>query len=217
MNCVKENLLLYAVTDRTWLPEPGIEALAGQVEQALRGGVTMLQLREKELPQEEFLREAYVIKALCDRHGVPLIINDNVEIALAVDAAGVHLGLSDTGITKARALLGQKKIIGASARTVERAVLAEEKGADYLGVGAVFSTGTKRDAKTIDRETLVMICQAVSIPVAAIGGITADNVAQLAGSGVDGIAVVSAIFAQADIGASARSLREAVENILGTP
>ncbi len=214
MNCRRDDVRLYALTDRAWLPEPTVEALAGQVEQALRGGVTMLQLREKDLREEEFLREADVIRALCDRYGVPLIINDSVSIARRVDAAGVHLGQSDAGIREARSALGPKKIIGASARTVPQAIRAREEGADYLGVGAVFATDTKRDARRIDRETLEEICRAVSIPVVAIGGITADNVDTLAGSGIAGIAVIRAIFARADIEAAVRELRERTRELL---
>ncbi len=210
MNCRKEDMLLYAVTDRSWL---GGETLAEQVERALEGGVTLLQLREKALDEEAFLREAVRIKNLCDRYKVPLIINDNVQIAQEI-GAGVHLGSADMNPAAAREILGPERIIGVSARTVESAMLAQEQGADYLGVGAVFPTGTKQDAKTIDREMLRMICQNVFIPVVAIGGITEDNVRKLAGSGVAGIAVVSAIFAQKDIEAAAGRLRRLEEEYI---
>ncbi len=214
MVCKREDLLLYAVTDRAWLKEPTIEALAEQVEEVLRGGATMVQLREKNLPEEEFLREAYAIRALCGRYGIPLIINDNVEIARTVDAAGVHLGQSDTVAAEARFVLGPEKIIGISAGTLQQALSAEAQGADYLGVGAVFPTGTKRDAVEVERETLCEICRAVAIPVVAIGGITADNVTELAGSGIAGIAVVSALFAQPDSEAAACGLRRIAKRII---
>ncbi|MCD8366368.1 MAG: thiamine phosphate synthase, partial [Clostridiales bacterium] len=171
MNCRKEDMLLYAVTDRSWI---GDGTLSDQAEQALRGGVTLLQLREKMLSGESFFQEAVKIKGLCDRYGIPLIINDNVEIAKKTGAAGVHVGQKDMEAGTVRSILGPDKIIGVSARTVEQAVRAEQQGADYLGVGAVFSTGTKQDAKNISIETLKEICQAVSIPVVAIGGITKD-------------------------------------------
>ncbi len=206
--------MLYAVTDRTWLENPGAKELASQVEQALRGGVTMVQLREKELDEDELLREAFAVKEVCDRYGVPLIINDNIGIALEVDAAGVHLGQSDEDVARAREVLGPEKIIGVSARTVEQARQAQSRGADYLGTGAVFPTGTKRDAEVIGRDTLTEICRSVSIPVAAIGGITADNVRELAGSGISGIAVISAIFAQDDTRAAAALLRQLAEDII---
>lgn len=205
MNCRKENLLLYAVTDRSWLNG---RTLYEQAEEALQGGVTMLQLREKKMPEPEFLKEAERMKALCARYQVPLIINDNVELACRVDADGVHVGQKDTDVLTARRILGPDKIIGVSARTVEQALLAQEQGADYLGVGAVFPTGTKQDAQVISYERLRSICEAVSIPVAAIGGITRDNLGSLSGSGISGIAVVSAVFAQSDIRQAVRELRE---------
>lgn len=206
----RDNLLLYAVTDRSWLNG---ETLAAQVEKALRGGATLVQLREKELDPESFLAEAREIKELCHRFGVPLIINDNVAIAAAVDADGVHVGQSDREAGEARAELGPDKIIGVSVRTVEQAVRAQERGADYLGAGAVFPTGTKTDASGISMETLRDICRAVTIPVAAIGGIHEENIGLLAGSGISGIAVVSAIFAQPDIEQAAARLKEAVEGL----
>ncbi len=211
MNCSKEDMLLYALTDRRWLSG---QTLAAQVEKALNGGVTLLQLREKTLGEDAFYREAIEIKRLCDRYGVPLIINDNVQIAKKAGAAGVHLGRGDSTLEEAREVLGPERIIGASARTVEQALDAERKGADYLGVGSVFPTGTKKDAETIKRETLQAICAAVSIPVVAIGGITADNLEEVAGTGIAGIAVISAIFAQEDIEAAASHLRRLVEGII---
>lgn len=196
MNCKKEDLLLYAVTDRSWLNG---ESLYSQVEKALRGGATFIQLREKELDEDQFLKEAIEIKELCKRYHVPFVINDNVMIADKVDADGVHVGQSDMEAGNVRAKLGPNKIIGVSAQTVEQALLAEKCGADYLGVGAVFPTGTKLDAVEVSYDTLKAICNAVHIPVVAIGGITGDNIIELKGSGVSGIAVVSAIFASKDI------------------
>lgn len=204
MKCKKEDLLLYAVTDRSWL---GTETLYEQVEKALKGGSTFIQLREKNLDQVHFLKEAKEIKALCDTYRVPFVINDNVEIALAMNADGVHVGQSDMEAGNVRTQLGEDKIIGVSAQTVEQAVLAESRGADYLGVGAVFPTGSKDDADDVSRETLKAICDAVKIPVIAIGGISADNVAELMGSGICGVAVISAIFAQKDIEAATRQLK----------
>ena len=207
MKCDKKDLLLYAVTDRRWL---GGRRLADQVEEALKGGVTFVQLREKDLDEERFLEEAREIKKLCGRYGVPFVINDNVDIAQAVDADGVHVGQSDMEAGDVRARLGQDKIIGVSAQTVEQALLAESRGADYLGVGAVFATGSKADASEVDHETVKAICQAVHIPVIAIGGITGENVGALTGTGVCGVAVISAIFAQEDVEEGTRKLKEAV-------
>lgn len=207
----KKDMCLYAVTDRSWLQE---EALYQQVEKALQGGVSIVQLREKHLGKEEFLDEARQIKKLCAQYQVPFIINDSVEIALAADADGVHVGQSDMEVGEVRKRMGEDKIIGVSARTVRQALLAQESGADYLGVGAMFPTLTKGDAKNLSKETLQEICQAVEIPVVAIGGITAQNVDALKGCGMDGIAVVSAIFAQEDITKAAKELREKVERIV---
>ena len=201
MSCVnreqlKKDLLLYAVTDRSWLGE---ETLYEQVEKALKGGATFIQLREKELDEEHFLEEAIALKELCHKYHVPFVINDNVKIAKKMDADGVHVGQSDMEADDVRKILGDDKILGVSAQTVEQAVLAEKMGADYLGVGAVFSTSTKKDASAISKERVKAICEAVHIPVIAIGGITADNILTLKGSGICGIAVVSAIFAAKDI------------------
>lgn len=207
MKCDKKDLLLYAVTDRRWL---GGRRLVDRVEEALKGGVTFVQLREKDLDEERFLEEAKEIKELCRRYQVPFVINDNVDIAQAVDADGVHVGQSDMEAGDVRARLGQDKIIGVSAQTVEQALLAESRGADYLGVGAVFATGSKADASEVDHETVKAICQAVHIPVIAIGGIIRENVGALAGTGVCGAAVISAIFAQEDVEEKTRKLKEAV-------
>lgn len=212
MRCAKEDLLLYGVTDRSWLKE---ETLYQQVEKALKGGATFIQLREKKLDQESFLNEAKELKELCRKYKVPFVINDNVEIALAIDADGVHVGQSDMEALDVRKRLGEDKIIGVSAQTVEQALLAEEHGADYLGVGAVFPTGSKDDADDVSRDTLKAICDAVSIPVIAIGGISEKNVAELSGSGICGIAVISAIFARPDIESAARELRERTLAMLG--
>ena len=205
------SLLLYAVTDRSWLGE---ETLYSQVEKALKGGATMIQLREKDLSEEAFLDEARSIKELCGRYGVPFLINDSVEIAAAVDADGVHVGQSDMEAGAVREKLGPDKILGVSARTVEQALLAQERGADYLGVGAVFATGSKADAAELPHETLKAICEAVSIPVVAIGGITAENISQLKGTGICGVAVISAIYAQNNIKEAAEELKEAVDKIV---
>ena len=196
MSLDKNSLLLYAVTDRHWLNGA---SLYEQVEQAIEGGASFVQLREKELGQEAFLQEAIEIQKLCRKYRVPFVINDNVEIARSIDADGVHVGQSDMEAGNVRALIGEDKILGVSAQTVEQAVLAEKRGADYLGVGAVFHTGSKADASEVSFETLKAICEAVKIPVIAIGGISRDNVLSLGGSGICGIAVISAIFAQKDI------------------
>ena len=207
----KEDLLLYAVTDRTWLNG---DTLYNQVEKALKGGATFIQLREKNLGKAEFLEEAKEIKQLCAKYNVPFVINDNVEIAKEIDADGVHVGQDDMEALDVRAVLGKDKIIGVSAHSVEEALFAQEHGADYLGVGAVFHTGTKSDATDLSRETLKAICDAVDIPVIAIGGISADNVLELSGNGLSGIAVISAIFAQKDIEAAARNLSELTKEMI---
>ena len=180
MKCAEQDLLLYAVTDRHWLNG---RSLRDVVEESLRGGVTMLQLREKSLAEPAFLAEARELQALCRDYHVPFIVNDNVDIALAMDADGVHVGQSDMEALDVRRKLGPDKIIGVSAQTVEQALLAEKHGADYLGVGAVFPTGSKDDADDVSYDTLQAICRAVSIPVVAIGGISLGNVSQLSGSG----------------------------------
>ena len=205
MNCRPEDMLLYAVTDRAWLNGATLES---QVEKALKGGATFVQLREKELDEELFLEEAKKIKKLCAEYHVPFVINDNVDIALKIDADGVHVGQSDMETGKVREKLGPDKIIGVSCKNVEQALLAKKHGADYLGVGAVFHTGSKADAEDVSHETLTAICNAVKIPVIAIGGITRDNVTELSGSGICGIAVISAIFAQKDIVSATKDLKE---------
>lgn len=211
MHFDRNSLLLYAVTDRAWLGE---ETLSRQVEKALMGGATFIQLREKQLDQEHFLKEAIEIQALCRLHGVPFVINDNVQIALQMNADGVHVGQSDMEAGDVRKLLGPDKIIGVSAQTVEQAVLAQERGADYLGVGAVFPTTSKNDAAEVSHETLKAICRAVDIPVVAIGGINRCNVRQLRGSGIAGIAVISAIFAQKEITLATAQLKADTREML---
>ena len=212
MNCTKEELLLYAVTDRSWLHG---RTLKEQVKEALDGGVTFLQLREKQIDSELFLQEAQELKELCKQYQVPFVINDDVELALKVDADGVHVGQSDMEAGDVRKKLGKDKIIGVSAQTVEQAVMAEKHGADYLGVGAVFPTSSKDDAQEVDYETLKAICQAVQIPVIAIGGINAQNVDGLKGSGICGVAVISAIFAQEDIKEAAKELKNRTKEATG--
>ena len=213
MNCDKEKLLLYAVTDRAWT---GKMSLAQQVEAALQNGATCVQLREKELDEEQFLAEALEIRALCRSYGVPFIVNDNVDIAIRCAADGVHVGQEDMKAEDVRRRVGENMIIGVSAHTVEEAHRAVENGADYLGVGAVFSTATKTNVGNMPFETLREICHAVEIPVVAIGGISKTNIMQLSGSGVDGVAVVSAIFAAEDPGsAAAEMLKLAREMVKG--
>lgn len=192
----KSQLLLYGVTDRAW---SGKKSLTEQVEEALRAGVTMLQIREKDMPEQEFRQEIMRMKTLTDRYHVPLIVNDDVESALCCGADGVHVGQCDMEAGDARMLLGPDKILGVTVKTPEQAVIAQAGGADYLGAGAVFGSSTKTDAKYMDFETLKAICQAVTIPVVAIGGINENNMLELKGSGVYGAAVVSAIFAQKEI------------------
>ena len=199
-----EQLRLYAVTDRAWAADE--DAFLAQVEDAVDGGATFVQLREKHLNDEAFLAEAERFVALCRRKGVVSIINDNVGIAAKTGADGVHVGQEDLAAGRVRQLLGPDKIIGVSAHTVEEALAAQAAGADYLGTGAAFVTGTKTDAKPISRETIRAICAAVDIPVVAIGGITRDNILELKGCGLDGVAVVSALFAQKDVKAAAEEL-----------
>lgn len=192
----KKTLLLYAITDRSWL---GGQTLYEQVEQALQGGATFLQLREKHLDDDAFLQLAHEIKVLTDRFRIPFVINDNVDVAIACNADGVHVGQTDMYSQNVRQKIGPDKILGVSTQTVEQAMEAEKNGADYLGVGAMFATDTKEGATLVTVERLKEICRAVSIPVVAIGGINASNVLRLKGSGIAGISVISAIFAQPDI------------------
>ena len=181
MKCDKKDLLLYGVTDRSWLGE---RTLYSAVEQSILGGVTMVQLREKDLEKEEFQKEARQIQELCKKHQVPFLINDNVELAVEIEADGVHVGQHDMEAGEVRRKIGPDKILGVSAQTVEQALKAQAAGADYLGVGAVFPTGTKDDADAVSLDTLKAICQAVDIPVVAIGGIKESNIQALKGSGI---------------------------------
>ncbi len=207
-----ESLLLYAVTDRHWLGE---RSLYDVVRESLDGGVTFLQLREKDLDDANFYEEAVRLQQMAAEYGIPFVVNDNVDIALRMNADGVHVGQSDMEAGDVRALIGPDKILGVSAQTVEQAVLAESRGADYLGVGAVFPTGSKDDADSVSLETLKAICEAVTIPVVAIGGITGDNTPKLAGSGICGIAVISAIYGSQDIYAATVSLKKTAEEMVG--
>ena len=210
-NFNRDSLRLYAVTDHSWLGE---QTLCEQVEEALRGGATMVQIREKELDEADFEDEAREIQKLCRKYQVPLIINDNVALAKRVDADGVHIGQSDMEMKNARELLGEDKIIGVTDKTIAQAKAAEAAGADYLGSGAVFGSSTKLDAKPMEHALFQEICESVAIPVVAIGGITADNVMQLKGRGMAGVAVVSGIFACKDIEAGTRRLRELVDSCM---
>jgi thiamine-phosphate pyrophosphorylase len=207
----KNTMLLYAVTDRSWAAKVTLEE---QVEQALKSGVTFLQLREKDLTQEDFLEEAKRIQKLAKKYNIPFVINDNVDIALKSNADGVHVGQKDMEAVRAREILGKDKIIGVSVQTVEQAILAQSQGADYLGVGAVFVTATKQDAKAVSFDTLKEICQSVSIPVVAIGGIGQHNILELRGSKIQGVAVVSAIFASEDIENATKELLMKAKDIV---
>ncbi len=211
MKCDKKDLLLYAVTDRRWLKG---ETLFQQVEKALQGGATFIQLREKNFDFHHFMEEALPIQRLCKEYSVPFVINDNVEVAVAIDADGVHVGQGDMNAAEVRMKLGDNKILGVSAQTVEQAMAAEKAGADYLGVGAVFSTGSKADAEWVSMDVLKGICDAVTIPVIAIGGIQKNNVMQLSGSGICGIAVISAIFAQSDIQKATAELKKLTQEMV---
>lgn len=205
-------MLLYAVTDRAWV---GTKSLYEQVKEALENGVTCVQLREKELNESDFLKEAKQISALCKEYKVPFIVNDNVNIAIACKADGIHIGQEDMELTNVRKLVGEDMIIGVSAHTVEEAIKAQEGGADYIGIGAVFATSTKTDVDVLSFETLKSICEAVDIPTVAIGGIKKDNICKLKGSGIDGVAVVSAIFAAKDIATATKELLLEVKKAVG--
>ena len=204
MKVSKESMRLYAVTDRMWL---GNKSFIDQVEDSIKGGVTFVQIREKMIPFDAYVTLGKEIKEVTDKYNVPLVMNDDVEVAIACGADGVHVGQQDMEASDVRVKIGKDMILGVSVQTVQQAIRAEEKGADYLGVGAVFSTSTKLDADAVNYETLKAICNAVSIPVVAIGGIAKETIMKLKGSGIDGVAVVSAIFAQDDIYAASRELR----------
>ena len=211
MKCDNHTMLLYAVTDRAWVGE---QTLYQQVESALKGGATCVQLREKHLDDADFLQEAIQIHGLCQQYGVPLFINDNVEVAIQCHAEGVHVGQEDMNAAQVRQRVGDGMMIGVSAHNVEEARRAVAQGADCLGVGAVFATHTKTDVSQMSRQTLLDICNAVDVPVVAIGGIHKDNILELKGSGVDGVALVSAIFGAEDIEAQCRELRALSEQII---
>lgn len=210
MKITNEMMRLYAVTDRGWLRN---RTLFEQVEQALAGGATLVQLREKELEETAFLREAVDMAKLCHRYGVPLLINDNVDIARRSGADGVHVGQDDMEASAVRGVLGSGMIVGVTAKTVVQALCAQDAGADYLGSGAVFGSTTKHNARPMTKELLKSICNAVEIPVVAIGGINRDNIQELAGTDISGVAVVSGIFAAEDIERECRYLRSAAERI----
>ena len=212
-----DDLLLYAITDRAWINVPPDasepqrrEAICAQVSQAIAGGATIIQMREKHLNDWDMVDEADALRKICNEAGVPFIVNDDVAVAVASQADGVHIGQDDMAVQDARAVIGARKILGVSAQTVEEAIAAEEAGADYLGVGAVFPTSSKDDAVDVSLETLTAIVDAVNIPVVAIGGITGANVSKLASSGICGVSVISAIFAQKDITAAAADLKQKV-------
>ena len=211
MKCKKEYMRLYAVTDRMWT---GRQTLPEQVEDALQGGATCVQLREKDLDAAAFLQEALEMKALCEKYGVPFFINDNVEIAIKCGADGIHVGQSDMAAEEVRSLVGEDMMIGVSVNSVEQALAAVAAGADCLGVGAMFSTSTKNDADSVSFVTAKAICEAVSVPVVAIGGITKENLMELKGIGFDGVALVSAVFGAEDISGTCRELKQISETMV---
>lgn len=211
---IRSSMLLYAVTDRMWLKEG--EKLADVVGEVLENGAAFLQIREKDLAEDAFEAEAENLKTLCAQHGVPFVVNDSVEIAMRCDADGVHVGQSDIKGRDIRAIIGPDKILGISAGTVEEAIAAENAGADYIGVGAIFTTSTKKNARSMTMEQLKEIVSSVSIPVVAIGGISAENILQLRGSGVDGVAVVSAIFAAEEPGKATADLLKLAEEMVAS-
>ena len=212
MKLAREHLLLYAVTDRAWLRQQTLEE---QVEAAIKGGVTCVQLREKELGEDAFLKEAFSIRDVCKKRGVPFIVNDNVEIAIKCGADGAHIGQGDMPLREARMLAGPGMIIGVSVQSAAQAVEAESGGADYVGIGAAFPTATKADAQSVSLEEIKAACRAVSIPVVAIGGIGRGNMLSLAGLGLAGVALVSAIFSAKDIESECRALRELAARAAG--
>ena len=211
MKCDKSMMLLYAVTDRAWT---GNQTLYEQVESALKGGVTCVQLREKELDDEAFLKEALEISKLCKSYNVPFFINDNVDIAIKCHADGIHVGQEDMEASKVRERVGEEMMIGVSVHSVAEALEAVKNGADCLGVGSMFSTSTKKDVDLLPKETLRDICAAVDIPVVAIGGINRSNILKLSGCGADGVALVSAIFASEDIESECRELYKLSEEMI---
>lgn len=211
MKLDKKSMILYIITDRSWLGESSLEK---QVEEVLKGGATFLQLREKDLSFDEFLNQAKSIKKITDKYNIPFVVNDNVKIAIRSDADGVHIGQEDMNAKDVRNLIGKDKILGVSANTVEAAILAEENGADYIGVGAVFKTSTKADANLISMDMVKQICDSVSIPVVAIGGINKDTVLNLKDSGIDGICAISAVFAKENIYDSTKDLYNLAKEVI---
>ena len=203
---------IYLVTDRQLMTTQTVEA---SVEQAILGGCSLVQLREKELGSRAFYETALRVKAVTDQHNVPLLINDRMDIALAVGAAGLHVGQEDLPVAVARKVMGENAILGVSASTVEEALAAQADGADYLGVGAMFATSTKTDADVVSMETLKRICAAIDLPIVVIGGINERTIAHFAGTDVDGMAVVSAIVGQPDITAATRHLKALWECSMG--
>jgi len=206
-----KSLLLYGITDRTWLNG---RTLVDVVEDSIKGGVTFLQLREKELAYEEFLKEAFEIKTITDKYKIPFVINDNIDIALACNADGVHVGQTDMQAGRVRRLIGDDKILGVSVQTVEEAKIAIDNGADYLGVGAMFVTNTKADASVMSMEALKKVCDSVSIPVVAIGGINETNMLKLKDTGIAGVSIISAIYAKPDIFEASKQLLELAKQIV---
>lgn len=211
MKVSRQSLLLYGITDRTWLNE---RTLVEVVEDSIKGGVTFLQLREKELAYDEFLKEAFEIKTLTDKYKIPFVINDNIDVALACNADGVHVGQTDMQAGRVRRLIGDDKILGVSVQTEEEAKIAIDNGADYLGVGAMFQTSTKLDAGVMSMEALKKICESVSIPVVAIGGINETNMLKLKGTGIAGVSIISAIYGKKDIYAASQQLLELAKQIV---
>ena len=211
---LRSSLILYGITDRAWLNG---RSLKDDVEKAILGGATMIQLREKNLSIDEFVEEALEIKEVCKKYDVPFIINDSLEVFLKVDADGIHVGQNDLSADVVRRIIGPNKILGVSAENVGEALLAEKNGADYLGVGTIFSTTTKLDAITVSKEELARICYNVKIPVVAIGGITLDNIKELKNTMIQGVSVVSAIFKESDITLAARKLLNEVNKLFFNP
>lgn len=212
MKVDRKDMLLYLVTDRTWLKD---KTLPEVVESVLKNNATFIQLREKNLDYKRFKKLAIEIKKITDKYQVPFVINDNIEIAMEVDADGVHVGQSDLIATKAREILGEDKILGVSVSNVKQAIEAERAGADYLGAGSVFTTTSKLDANNVDMEEIKKITKAVNIPVLGIGGINEKNIHLLKDSGLDGIAVISAILAQEDIEEATRKLYKLSKEVFG--
>ena len=211
MRLDKKYMQLYAVTDRAWT---GNKTLYEQIKEALENGVTCVQLREKNLDEASFIEEAKKISVLCRQYNTPFIVNDNVNVAIASNADGIHIGQEDMGLKDVREIVGENMIIGISAHTVEEAKFAQENGADYIGIGAVFETSTKNDVDVILYEKVKSICDAVDMPKVAIGGINAENILKLKGSGIDGVAVVSAIFGAKDIGKATKELYTLSNNLI---